>query len=54
MTALASFEHLRSRLYLALGLNALIITAEFIGGFILDSIGIMSDAGHNLVDQRST
>lgn len=53
MTGLASFEHLRSRLYLSLGLNALIITAEFIGGFILDSVGLMSDAGHNLVDQGS-
>jgi len=53
MTGLASFEHLRSRLYLALGLNAVIITAEFIGGFLLDSVGLMSDAGHNLVDQGS-
>ena len=53
MTGLASFEHLRSRLYLSLGLNALVITAEFIGGFLLDSIGLMSDAGHNLVDQGS-
>ncbi|SPP65554.1 cation diffusion facilitator family transporter [Nitrospira lenta] len=51
MTGLASFEHLRSRLYLSLGLNALVITAEFIGGFLLDSVGLMSDAGHNLVDQ---
>ena len=53
MTALASYEHLRSRLYLALALNAAIIVAEFIGGWILDSIGLMSDAGHNLVDQGS-
>lgn len=53
MTGLASFEHLRSRLYLSLGLNALVITAEFIGGFLLDSVGLMSDAGHNLVDQGS-
>ena len=53
MTGLASFEHLRSRLYLSLGLNALIISAEFIGGFLLDSVGLMSDAGHNLVDQGS-
>jgi len=53
MNGLASFEHLRSRLYLSLALNALIITAEFIGGFILDSVGLMSDAGHNLVDQGS-
>jgi cobalt-zinc-cadmium efflux system protein len=53
MTGLASFEHLRSRLYLSLGLNALVITAEFLGGFLLDSVGLMSDAGHNLVDQGS-
>jgi cobalt-zinc-cadmium efflux system protein len=53
MTTIASFEHLRSRLYLALALNALIITAEFIGGLLLDSIGLMSDAGHNFVDQGS-
>lgn len=48
-----SFERLRARLYLALLVNALIISAEFIGGFLLDSIGLMSDAGHNLVDQGS-
>ncbi|MGA6826535.1 cation diffusion facilitator family transporter [Nitrospira sp. NS4] len=53
MTALASYERLRSRLHLALGLNAIVITAEFIGGFLLDSMGLMSDAGHNLVDQGS-
>ena len=51
MTTFASYEHLRSRLSLALVLNAVIIAAEFIGGWILDSIGLMSDAGHNLVDQ---
>ena len=51
MAALASYEHLRSRLTLALVLNAAIIVAEFIGGWILNSIGLMSDAGHNLVDQ---
>lgn len=53
MTGLASFEHLRSRLYLALALNAVIISAEFIGGLFLNSIGLMSDAGHNLIDQGS-
>ena len=53
MTALASYEHLRSRLNLALGLNAVIIAAEFAGGWLLNSIGLMSDAGHNLVDQGS-
>jgi len=51
MAAPASFKHLRSRLYLALILNGLIITAEFIGGFLLDSMGLMSDAGHNFIDQ---
>ena len=53
MTALASYSHLRSRLQLALAINAVIIAAEFIGGWLLDSIGLMSDAGHNLVDQGS-
>lgn len=51
MTSLASFEHLRSRLYLALALNGLIIMGEFVGGILLNSIGLMSDAGHNFVDQ---
>ncbi len=51
MPTLGSFEHLRSRLYLALALNGLIIAGEFIGGLLLDSIGLMSDAGHNFVDQ---
>jgi len=53
MTALATYERLRSRLHLSLGLNAVVITAEFFGGFLLDSVGLMSDAGHNLVDQGS-
>src|SRR4249920_540736 len=51
MSTFASYEHLRSRLSLALALNAVIIVAEFTGGWILNSIGLMSDAGHNLVDQ---
>jgi cobalt-zinc-cadmium efflux system protein len=53
MSDFSSFEHQRSRLYLALTFNALIIAAEFIGGLMLNSIGLMSDAGHNLVDQGS-
>lgn len=53
MTGLESFHHLRSRLYLALGFNAAIIVAEFVGGLLLNSIGLMSDAGHNLIDQGS-
>src|SRR6476660_1784521 len=51
MSTLASYEHLRFRLTLALILNAAIIVAEFIGGWILNSMGLMSDAGHNFVDQ---
>lgn len=53
MTSIASYAHLRSRLYLALSLNAVVIAAEFIGGFMLDSMGLMGDAGHNLIDQGS-
>jgi cobalt-zinc-cadmium efflux system protein len=53
MTRYASFERLRSRLYLALALNGFIIMAEFAGGILLNSIGLMSDAGHNLIDQGS-
>src|SRR4029077_9494342 len=51
MSTLASYEHLRFRLSLALVLNAAIIVAEFIAGWILNSMGLMSDAGHNFVDQ---
>lgn len=53
MTALALYAHLRSRLQLALAINAVVIAAEFVGGWVLNSIGLMSDASHNLVDQGS-
>lgn len=46
-----AYHHLRARLHLALGLNAVIIVGEFAGGWLLNSMGLMSDAGHNLVDQ---
>lgn len=49
----AAHEHLKHRLYVALGLNALIILGEFVGGWLTGSIGLMSDAGHNLIDQGS-
>lgn len=48
-----TYHHLRSRLHLALALNAVIIVGEFAGGWLLNSMGLMSDAGHNLVDQGS-
>ena len=47
----ATYTHLRSRLHLALGLNAIVIAAEFIGGLVLNSVGLIGDAGHNLIDQ---
>lgn len=53
MTTPATYRHLRSRLHLALALNAVVITAEFAGGWLLNSIGLMGDAGHNLIDQGS-
>lgn len=51
--ARTGYERLRSRLHLALALNAVIILAEFAGGVLVNSIGLMSDAGHNLIDQGS-
>ena len=47
----ASYEQLKHRLYVALVLNAVIIVAEFVGGLLIGSIGVMSDAGHNFIDQ---
>jgi len=44
---------LTSRLKLGLVLNGIIILAEFIGGYVTNSLGLMSDAGHNLIDQGS-
>jgi cobalt-zinc-cadmium efflux system protein len=47
------YRELRQRLHIALALNAAIIIGEFIGGWRIDSMGLMSDAGHNLIDQGS-
>ena len=47
------YQQLKLRLFLGLGLNALIIIFEFAGGYWINSIGLMSDAGHNLIDQGS-
>ena len=51
MTGGTTYTHLRSRLHLALGVNAIVIAAEFIGGLVLNSVGLIGDAGHNLIDQ---
>jgi cation diffusion facilitator family transporter len=48
-----TYHELRSRLGIALACNAVIIIAEFVGGFLTNSIGLIGDAGHNLVDQGS-
>ncbi len=48
-----SFDQLKHRLHLSLALNGIIILAEFIGGIWINSVGLMSDAGHNFVDQGS-
>jgi cobalt-zinc-cadmium efflux system protein len=45
------YEQLRRRLGLALAFNAFVISAEFAGGFAVNSIGLIGDAGHNLIDQ---
>ncbi|HTL61957.1 MAG TPA: cation diffusion facilitator family transporter [Nitrospira sp.] len=51
MTFAVSYARLHSRLRLALALNAVVIAAEFIGGLVLNSVGLIADAGHNLIDQ---
>ena len=42
---------LRARLYVSLVLNALIVAAEFAAGVLTHSIGLITDASHNLIDQ---
>ena len=42
---------LTRRLKLGLVLNGIIILAEFIGGYVTNSLGLISDASHNLIDQ---
>ena len=51
MSLTLSYSRLQSRLRLALGLNAIVIVAEFVGGILINSIGLIGDAGHNLIDQ---
>ncbi len=51
MQTASTYDQLRQWLYWALGLNAVIIIAEFIGGFLINSVGVIGDAAHNLIDQ---
>ena len=53
MSKARTYDRLRRRLHVALLLNGVIIAAEFTGGIWLGSIGLMSDAGHNMIDQGS-
>ncbi|MDH5587900.1 MAG: cation diffusion facilitator family transporter, partial [Nitrospirota bacterium] len=46
-------SRLTQRLKLGLVLNGIIILAEFIGGYWTNSLGLISDASHNLIDQGS-
>ncbi len=48
-----SYGQLKRRLHFALALNAVIILAEFVGGLLINSIGLIGDAAHNLIDQGS-
>ncbi|WP_447971139.1 cation diffusion facilitator family transporter [Nitrospira sp. M1] len=48
-----NYQQLKTRLRIGMMINAVIIVAEFIGGYWINSIGLMSDAGHNLIDQGS-
>ena len=49
--SLAALSPLTHRLKLGLLLNGIIILAEFIGGYWTNSLGLISDASHNLIDQ---
>jgi cobalt-zinc-cadmium efflux system protein len=46
-------DTLRRRLYICLVLNAAIVGGEFTVGALIRSVGLMSDAMHNLIDQGS-
>jgi cobalt-zinc-cadmium efflux system protein len=49
--SLAAPSPLTNRLKLGLLLNGIIVLAEFIGGYWTNSLGLISDASHNLIDQ---
>ena len=43
----------KSRLILALGLNSLVCLVELGGAYWANSLGLLSDALHNLVDETA-
>ncbi len=46
-----TYHQLKHKLFLGLAINAVIIVSEFLGGYLINSIALMGDAGHNLIDQ---
>lgn len=53
MTQELNYQQLQRRLHISLVLNAVIIIAEVVGALLVNSMGLMGDAGHNLIDQGS-
>lgn len=53
MTQELNYQQLQRRLHISLALNAVIIIAEVVGALLVNSMGLMGDAGHNLIDQGS-
>jgi len=47
---LHGFERNRKALLIAIGITGLIMIVEFIGGYLANSLALMSDAGHMLTD----
>jgi len=50
---LHSFQRNRKALLIAIGITGVIMIVEFIGGYLANSLALMSDAGHMLTDIMS-
>jgi cobalt-zinc-cadmium efflux system protein len=50
---LHGFERNRRALLIAIGITGVIMFVEFIGGYLANSLALMSDAGHMLTDMMS-
>lgn len=48
--SLPADAYLNKAFIIGIGLNLVFVAVEFIAGFILDSVSLISDAGHNLSD----
>jgi cobalt-zinc-cadmium efflux system protein len=47
---IAELKHVSIAFYISIGLNFLFVIIEAITGFIIHSLSLLSDAGHNLID----